>query len=116
MGPLTGSASGHGGLSPWLVHNTLILWGPDFKRGVTVRAAAGNVDITPTVLHIKGDINAEWLGGRPLKEALRDGPDEEQVPSETRLLRTEVKGVYRATIQVTDVGGRRYIDKAWRMR
>src|SRR6185369_14827883 len=30
-GALTGEASGHGGLSPWLVHNTLILWGPDFK-------------------------------------------------------------------------------------
>ena len=115
-GPLNGSASGHGGLSPWLVRNTLILWGPDFKHGITVRAAAGNVDITPTVLHIKGDASAEGLGGRPLKEALRDGPDEEQVPCETKVLRTEVKGVYRAAIQVTDVGDRRYIDKAWRMR
>jgi predicted AlkP superfamily pyrophosphatase or phosphodiesterase len=115
-GSLTGSASGHGGLSPWLVRNTLILWGPDFKRGVTVRAAAANVDITPTVLRIKGLASGESLGGRPLKEALRDGPDEEQVPSETKVLRTEVKGVYRAAIQVTDVGDRRYIDKAWRIR
>jgi len=115
-GPLNGSASGHGGLSPWLVRNTLILWGPDFKRGVTVRAAAANVDIAPTVLHIKGDASGESLGGRPLKEALRDGPDQEQVPSETKVLRTEVKGVYRAAIQVTDVGDRRYVDKAWRMR
>ena len=115
-GPLNGAASGHGGLSPWLVRNTLILWGPDFKRGVTVRAAAGNVDIAPTVLHIKGDASGESLGGRPLKEGLRDGPDQEQVPSETKVLRTEVKGVYLAAIQVTDVGDRRYIDKAWRMR
>jgi arylsulfatase A-like enzyme len=115
-GPLTGSASGHGGLSPWLVRNTLILWGPDFKRGVTVRVAAGNVDIAPTVLRIKGLASGESLGGRPLKEALRDGPDEEQVSSETKVLRTEVKGLYRAAIQVTDVGERRYIDKAWRMR
>ena len=115
-GPLNGSASGHGGLSPWLVRNTMILWGPDFKRGVTVRAAAANVDIAPTVLHIKGDASGESLGGRPLKEALRDGPDQEQVPSETKVLRTEVKGVYRAAIQVTDVGDRRYVDKAWRMR
>jgi len=94
----------------------LILWGPDFKHGVTVRAAAANVDITPTVLHIKGDASAEGLGGRPLREALRDGPDQEQVPSETKTLITEIKGVYRAAIQVTDVGDRRYIDKAWRMR
>jgi len=115
-GPLNGNASGHGGLSPWLVRNTLILWGPDFKRGVTVRAAAANVDIAPTVLQIKGDASAESLGGRPLKEAFRDGPDQEQVPSETKVLRTEVKGVYRAAVQVTDVGDRRYIDKAWRMK
>ena len=115
-GPLNGSASGHGGLSPWLVRSTLILWGPDFKRGITVRAAAANVDIAPTVLHIKGDASGESLGGRPLKEALRDGPDQEQVPFETKVLRTEVKGVYRAAIQVTEVGDRRYVDKAWRMR
>ena len=115
-GPLSGNASGHGGLSPWLVRNTLMLWGPDFKRGVTVRAAAGNVDITPTVLHIRADATGEGLGGRPLKEALRDGPDEEQIASETKVLRTEVKGIYRAAIQVTDVGEHRYIDKAWRMR
>ena len=30
-GPVTGGASGHGGLSPWVVHNTLILWGSDFE-------------------------------------------------------------------------------------
>ncbi len=115
-GPLEGAASGHGGLSPWLVHNTLILWGPDFKRGVTVRVAAGNVDIAPTVLFLKHDAAGESLGGRVLKEALRDGPDEEQIPSETRILRTELVGRYRAAVQVTDVGPHRYIDKGWRIR
>jgi predicted AlkP superfamily pyrophosphatase or phosphodiesterase len=123
-GPLTGSASGHGGLSPWLVRNTLILWGPDFKRGVTVRTAAGNVDIAPTVLFLKHDAAGESLGGRVLKEALRDGPDEEQIPSETKILRTLTVGRYRAAVQVTDVsvfryggsGPYRYVDKGWRIR
>jgi arylsulfatase A-like enzyme len=115
-GPLVGNASGHGGLSPWLVHNTLILWGPDFKRGVTVRVAAGNVDIAPTVLTLKGDSAGESLGGRVLREALREGPDEEQIPSETKTLRTAAAGRYRAAVQVTDVGGHRYIDKGWRVR
>jgi arylsulfatase A-like enzyme len=115
-GPLNGTASGHGGLSPWLVRNTLILWGPDFKRGISVRAAAGNVDIAPTILALKGISGGENLDGRALKEALREGPDEEQIVSETKVLRTAAAGSYRAAIQVTDVGRHRYIDKGWRLR
>jgi arylsulfatase A-like enzyme len=115
-GPLTGSASGHGGLSPWLVRNTLLLWGPDFKRGISVRTAAGNVDIAATILALKGVSGGETLDGRALTEALREGPDEEQIVSETKVLRTETVGRYRAAIQVTDVGRHRYIDKGWRIR
>ena len=123
-GPLTGNASGHGGLSPWLVHNTLIMWGPDFKRGVTIRVAACNVDIAPTVLILKGEAAGEGLGGRVLKEAFRNGPDEEKIQSETKILKTSAAGRYRAAIQVTDVsvfrygghGPYRYIDKGWRLR
>jgi len=115
-GPLAGAASGHGGLSPWLVRNTLILWGSDFKRGATVRTAAGNVDIPPTILALKGVSGGELMDGRVLAEALRDGPDEEQIPSETKVLRTEAAGRYRAAVQVTDVGEHRYIDRGWRIR
>lgn len=115
-GPLAGPASGHGGMSPWLVRNTLILWGTDFKHGVAIRTAAGNVDIAPTILALKGVSGGESLDGRVLAEALRDGPDEEQIPCETRVLRTESVGRYRAAVQVTDVGRHRYIDKGWRIR
>jgi arylsulfatase A-like enzyme len=115
-GPMVGAASGHGGMSPWLVRNTLILWGPDFKRGITVRAAAGNVDIAATVLALKGVSGGDPLDGRVLAEALRDGPDEEQIACETKVLRTESAGRYRAAVQVTDVGAHRYIDKGWRIR
>lgn len=115
-GPLAGAGSGHGGMSPWVVRNSLILWGPDFKRGVTIRAAAGNVDIAATVLALKGGTGGEPLDGRVLSESFRDGPDEEQVLSETKVLRTEAAGRYRAAVQVTDVGGHRYIDKGWRIR
>jgi predicted AlkP superfamily pyrophosphatase or phosphodiesterase len=114
-GPLGGVASGHGGLSPWLVRNTLILWGPDFKRGVTVRTSAGNVDIAPTILALRG-VGRETLDGRVLAEALREGPDEEQIQTETSVLRTGSSGRYRAAVQVTDVGSHRYIDKGWRIR
>jgi hypothetical protein len=112
---LTGSASGHGGLSPWLVRNTLVLWGPDFKKGVTLRTPAANVDIAPTVLLLKGVTFGGSLDGRALTEAMRGGPDEEQVISETRVLTTG-SGNYRTAIQITELGKRRYIDKAWRIR
>jgi predicted AlkP superfamily pyrophosphatase or phosphodiesterase len=115
-GPLTGMASGHGGLSPWLVRNTLLLWGPDFKQGVSVQTAAGNVDIAPTILALKGVSGGENMDGRALIEALRQGPDEEQIVSETKVLKTTPVGAYRAAIQVTDVGRHRYIDKGWRIR
>lgn len=114
-GALVGAASGHGGMSPWLVRNTLILWGPDFKHGATIRAAAGNVDLAPTILALKG-VSFEKMDGRVLGEALRDGRDEEQIQSETKILRTGPVGPYSAAVQVTDVGDHRYIDKGWRIR
>jgi arylsulfatase A-like enzyme len=98
------------------VRNTLLLWGPDFKRGIAIRTAAGNVDIAPTILALKGVSGGENLDGRVLTEALREGPDEEQMLSETKVLKTMAVGPYRAAIQVTDVGRHRYIDKGWRIR
>jgi len=85
------------------------------KHGVAISTAAANVDIAPTILALKGVGGGESLDGRVLGEAMRDGVDEEQVLTETKVLRTEAGG-YRAAVQVTDVGGRRYIDKGWRIR
>jgi len=73
----------------------------------------------------KGEAAGESLGGRVLNEALRDGLDDEKIPSETKVLRTQAGvGGYRAAIQITDVsvfrygghGPYRYIDKGWRIR
>ena len=104
----------HGGIGPWTVTNTMIAWGPDFKRGVAVGTPAANVDVAPTILHLLGLRPAEVaMDGRALVEAMVGGPDEEQVPVETRTLQVS-SGSYRALLQVTETGGRRYIDKGWR--
>ncbi len=82
-------ASDHGSLSPWNVRNTLFAWGPGFKQATTVPVAAGNVDVTPTILTLlglDGDAGA-GLDGRVLAEALVKGPDPEQVAQETRVHR-----------------------------
>jgi predicted AlkP superfamily pyrophosphatase or phosphodiesterase len=107
-------ASDHGSMSPWNVRNTLVAWGPDFKRGVTAPAPAGNVDVTPTILALLG-LDTSGCDGRVLHEALADGPDPEQVPVATRVHTLEV-GAYGAALQISEVDGRRYIDKSWRMR
>jgi len=113
-GPVDGTAAGHGGISPWTVRNTMLAWGPDFKRGVTVRTPTSNVDVTPTLMHLLGQGGAiTRMDGRVMLEALAAGPDPEQVPATTHALRVQ-NGGYRAVLQVTEVAGKRYIDKAWR--
>jgi arylsulfatase A-like enzyme len=113
-GPVTTDRANHGGIGPWTVTNTMLAWGPDFKRGVVVRTPAANVDVAPTILHLLGmRPAAAAMDGRALVEAMAGGPDEEQVPIETRTLRVS-NGSYRAVLQVTEVEGRRYIDKGWR--
>jgi arylsulfatase A-like enzyme len=108
-------AADHGSMSPWNVRNTLVCWGPDFKRGATVRAPASTVDVAPTILAILGIAERDGLDGRVLAEALAGGPDEEQAGVET-IVHTVAAGPYRAAIQVSTVHGRRYVDKSWRGR
>src|SRR5262249_12605789 len=119
-GPLAGTAGNHGSMSPWVVRNTFIAWGADFKRGATVRTPVGNVDIAPTllaVMNLDRAVDLARFDGRPLREALRDGADEEQVPVDVRTFFVETAdGGYRAAIQVTQLDRFRYIDKSWRIR
>ena len=112
-GPRDTTAGGHGSMSPWTVKNTMLAWGPDFKRGARVRTPSANVDVTPTILHLLGHPKADKLDGRVLLEALANGPDEEQVAVETRTLRV-ASGAYKAALQVTETAGKRYLDKSWR--
>lgn len=115
-GPLTGNASGHGSMSPWNVRNTFIAWGVDFKQGVTIETPASNVDITPTILALKGISSNEDFDGRVLVEGLKVGVDPKQVKVKTRVFTTTMGEAYKASIQVSEVGDQRYIDKSWRDR
>jgi len=119
-GPLAGTAGNHGSMSPWTVHNTFFAWGVDFKRGVTLRTPAANVDLAPTLLALLGldkDVDLSGFDGRALREAFADGPDEEQVAVETRSYVVETPdGAYRAALQVTDLARHRYVDKSWRIK
>jgi len=114
-GAVTTDTANHGGIGPWTVRNTMVAWGPDFKRGAIVRTPAANVDVAPTILYLLGMRDAmASMDGRPLLEALADGPDEEQVTMEARTHQV-TSGAYRAVLQTSEVAGRRYIDKGWRV-
>ncbi len=106
--------SDHGSMSPWNVRNTFLAWGAGVKKGITGRAPAGNVDVTPTVLALLGLEGEAGLDGRVVAEALDGGPDPEAVAVETRV-HTAVAGGYRAALQISTVDGRRYVDKSWRV-
>jgi len=75
----------------------------------------GNVDVTPTILALLGIAEADGLDGRVLAEALEGGPDSEQVAVDTRVHTVEA-GAYHAALQLSEVDGRRYVDKSWRIR
>ncbi len=114
-GGATPYISDHGSMSPWNVRSTFLAWGADFKERTIVRAPAGNVDVTPTILALLGIAEAERLDGRVLAEALDGGPDPEQVAVGTRV-HTVTAGGYRAALQLSEVDGRGYVDKSWRIR
>jgi arylsulfatase A-like enzyme len=107
-------ASDHGSMSPWNVRNTLIAWGPHFKRSVKSWVPAGNVDVAPTVLALLGVGERAGMEGRVLREALADGPDPEHVPVDTRTHIAEA-GSYRAALQLSVANGRHHVDKSWRL-
>jgi arylsulfatase A-like enzyme len=119
-GALGGNAGNHGSMSPWTTHNTFLAWGIDFKRGVTVRTPVSNVDVTPTLIALMGldrDAGISRFDGRAITEAFIDGPDQEQVAATTATyFTTTPDGTLRAAIQVSEVGGERYLDKSWRVR
>jgi arylsulfatase A-like enzyme len=91
----------------------MFAWGPDFKRGVLLRTPTSNVDVTPTLLHLLGHPVA-GMQGRPILEALASGPDEETVAVQVRSLQVR-SGDYAAVLQTSEVAGKRYIDKGWRL-
>ena len=119
---VNGSAggSGHGGLNPWLVRNTFLAAGPDFKRRAKMTAPAGIPDVAPTILSILKIRDAQApgsrrSGGRVLRELMKGGPADATLKSRTRVVTTSA-GAYRASVQISSVDGHDYVDKGGRSR
>ena len=115
-GPITSGASGHGGLSPWVVRNTLVLWGNDFKARARIDAPASLADLMPTVLKVFA-VEADRCDsgcGRVLEEALGASPDQRLTPRQRTV--TTASGAYRASVRLSSVAGHDYVDQGSRKR
>jgi arylsulfatase A-like enzyme len=115
-GPLTGGASGHGGLSPWVVRNTLVLWGSDFKSRTRVQAPASLADLMPTILKVlalDGD-RCEAGCGRVLDEALRASANRGRATTHRTIATSS--GGYRAWLRLSSIDGHDYVDEGGRRR
>jgi arylsulfatase A-like enzyme len=60
----------HASLSRFDMNNTLVAFGPDFRRGFIDELPTGNADLVPTILWILGVKPPQPLDGRILTEAL----------------------------------------------
>lgn len=110
-GPLEGAASGHGGLNPWVVRNTFVAWGADFKRAAKTEAPVSMADVVPTILTLfkiePSDTRSERGRGRVLRELFRNGPSR---PDLRRRDVTTAAGSYQASVQISTVDGHDYVD------
>jgi arylsulfatase A-like enzyme len=93
----------HGSFSPFDVHNTLIAFGPDFRESLKDELPTGNVDVAPTIASILG-LKLPRADGRPLLEALRNGPSAKDFQV--------VSGAFRPKRAVTGIAVKRPTDPA----
>ena len=108
----SGGAAGHGSTSPYDIRNTLVAAGPALRSGIQVTLPTSNVDFAPTFLYLLRLSAAPTMAGRPLTEALRDGPELQAEPRSAEIARETPDGRYRAVARSTVVFGRRHLDSA----
>ncbi|HET6889144.1 MAG TPA: alkaline phosphatase family protein [Candidatus Udaeobacter sp.] len=105
----------HATLSRFDMHNTLIAAGPDFRRGQTDDLPTGNVDLTPTILHIFEITPPEQMDGRILAEAMVNGDRASTaLKAETKTIEARkdfTAGTWRQSLQISRVGSTIYLDE-----
>jgi hypothetical protein len=74
VGTATGTESkmvmDHGSISPYDLHNTLVVQGPGFRSGWRSPVPVGNIDICPTLVRVLGLPDGSSMDGRVVSEAL----------------------------------------------
>ena len=108
LGPGRGQ---HGSLSRHETRNVLFARGPDFKQSTTIHAPTGNVDLTPTILHLLGLPRGESMHGRVLHELLKGEPDTVDWKTTIHEATTSTpSGQFRQEVSVSSVGETVYVN------
>jgi arylsulfatase A-like enzyme len=105
----------HASLSRFDMHNTLIVAGPDFRRGQTDDLPTGNVDLAPTILHLLGINAPQEMDGRILSEAMvstNGVPAGRKTEAKTiEAKRDFTTGTWRQSLRISRVGSTFYLDE-----
>jgi arylsulfatase A-like enzyme len=106
----------HASLSRFDMHNTLIVAGPDFRRGHVDDLPTGNVDLAPTILRIlriSPPQSASGADGRILSDAMAD-IDLPVLKPETKTIEAKrdfAAGTWRQSLRISRVGSTTYLDE-----
>jgi arylsulfatase A-like enzyme len=114
LSPTTKKMGNHASLSPYDMHNTLVVAGPDFRKGVVDTLPSANTDVAPTILWCLAlKEETKHMDGRPLAEALTiEAPALRSY--EIKRLTAEAPtpaGTWKQYLQVSEVNGVRYLDQ-----
>lgn len=103
----------HASLSRFDMNNTLVMSGPDFKRGFFNETPSGNIDLVPTVLHLLGVKPPQKLDGRILHEAFATHRGPLPTAKTERLEATRDFGFLRWSqyLKYSEVDGATYLDE-----
>lgn len=71
--------AGSGGASPFELNVPMVAAGPGFKRGGRSALPSSHADVAPTLLALIGSEPPASMDGRVLREALRGGPEAEDM-------------------------------------
>jgi arylsulfatase A-like enzyme len=111
--------AGHGSSSPFDIHNTLIVAGPDFKSApegkpvLESNLPTCNVDLAPTILALLGIDPPEGMDGRVLSELFKSTPtpkDPLVVKRIEAVQATVDEFTYKLEVHASNYEGHRYID------
>jgi hypothetical protein len=104
--------AGHGGDSPYDIHNTLIAFGPDFARETRITTPTSNVDLAPTLCALQSLEIPESMQGRVLGEAFRNPIPAGDVTVKSEVYQAEFAGgSYSLEGHWTMLNGNSYYDQ-----
>src|ERR1041385_1373032 len=103
----------HASLSRFDMHNTLVAYGPTFKRGFINDLPSSNADVAPTILSILGIKPSQPMDGRVLSEAFVNGAVASSKPKTETIKASQVIGLrhWEQYLKTTTYGGAFYVDE-----